>query len=122
MYLVIEVNDMIKFESKFYNGEVKALKQYGYKLEVSPDAVFQCHTSVLLATKKSGFGDRISQVSITGHFAPTHFYTFIIKSNEGYQFELSTGSGSLEEYLPDLDKAIGMIQTGMLTVKKIEVA
>ena len=101
-------------ETKLYNGEIIGLRKLGYKIKIPTNTVFGHGDQKLIATKK--FNKQTVKVFMLVY--PAHFFEIIVPSIEGRIFKITTGSGSVEEYLEALEPAIDMMTKGMVVIKE----
>ena len=106
------MNVLSLVDTTLYDQEVSGLKRLGYRLKIPAHTVFHYRETRLIATKQ--VGKNTVKVHMTA--MPAHFFTIEIPTVEGNTFILKTGSGSIDDYLEQLQPAINLIQESMLTV------
>lgn len=99
-------------ETTLYDKEVSGLKRLGYSLKIPADTVFHHLEKQLIATKRIGR----NTVKVYMTTLPAHFFTIEVPTIEGKTFLLKTGSGSIDDYLENLQPVIDLIQKSMLVV------
>lgn len=98
--------------SQLYFNELEGLVKYGYKIEVPINKVFKWKEETLIATKQiNGITIKIYIIPM-----PSHFWKIIIPTCVEQTCKITTGSGSIDEFLEKLEPIIPLIINDMIGI------